>query len=109
MSLQQLHHYKLKFIILNSYEHLKLIEFSPKINQVKSFRTDCSSDFYVSFQCFSHAYHYIHLLMQVNPFNVRPLIIYFILSNKLINIPNHFHGGNCVRGNMFNSVVPGLH
>ena len=36
------HHYNLKFIILNSYEHFKLIEFNPQLNLVESFRTHFS-------------------------------------------------------------------
>ena len=34
-----LHHYKLKFIVINSYEHFKLIWFSPQFNSVELLRT----------------------------------------------------------------------
>ena len=50
MSLQHFHHYKIKFIILNSYEHFKLIEPNPQLNQADSVRPHCSSDSFVSFQ-----------------------------------------------------------
>ena len=43
------HNYVLKFIILNSYEKLKIIEFNPKLNTVESFRTHFYSDSSVSF------------------------------------------------------------
>ena len=43
-------HYKLKFIILKSYEHLKLIESSNQLNPAKSFRTHFYSDYFVSCQ-----------------------------------------------------------
>ena len=47
-----LHHYKLKFIIINSYDNFKLIEFSPQLNPVESLITHCSSDPSVSCQYF---------------------------------------------------------
>ena len=44
-----LHSYKLKFIILNSYEYLKLVELSPQLNSVESFRAHFSSNSSISF------------------------------------------------------------
>ena len=43
------HHSKLKFIVINAYEHLKLIDSNHHLNPVKSFRTHCSSYSYVSY------------------------------------------------------------
>ena len=40
--------YKLKLIIINSNENLKLIDSNPQLNPVESFRTHCSSNSYVS-------------------------------------------------------------
>ena len=31
------HHSKIKFIIINLYEHLKIIEWNPQLNTVESF------------------------------------------------------------------------
>ena len=36
-------------IIINSYEHFKLIESNTQLNPFESFRTHCSSDSYVSY------------------------------------------------------------
>ena len=44
-----LRHYKLKSITLKSHWYFKLIEASPKLNPVKSFRKKCSSDSYLSY------------------------------------------------------------
>ena len=43
------HNYKLKFIIINSYEHFKFIELNPQLNIVESFITHCSSDSSMSY------------------------------------------------------------
>ena len=40
-------HSKLKLIILNSYEHFKIIESNPQLNLVNSFRNMFSSDSYL--------------------------------------------------------------
>ena len=43
-----LNNYKLKLIIINSYEHFKPIELNPQLNPENSFRTHCHSKSSVS-------------------------------------------------------------
>ena len=44
------HHYKIKFIIVNSYKNFKCIDSNHQLNTVKSFITYFSSDSFVSYQ-----------------------------------------------------------
>ena len=44
------HHSKLNFIIINTYEHFKIIELNTQLNKVESLRTYCCSDSSVSNQ-----------------------------------------------------------
>ena len=43
------YHYKIEFIILNSYEHFKLVKLNTQLNPVEEFRTKFSSDSSVSY------------------------------------------------------------
>ena len=43
-----LRRYRIRFVVINSYEHSKLIESSPPLNPFESFITHCSSDSSVS-------------------------------------------------------------
>ena len=56
-------HYKLKFIILNSYKNVKLIDLNTQLNPVESFRADCSSDFSLSCQFLMLSMNYLNIII----------------------------------------------